>query len=352
MSEITNIPLGGVSNEPNDYGSEDGALSLSLNAVKHHGSIRPVMPGSPVEDIGELPINTDVVAIHEVGDMKHYILLEEIEKPAGARSTSTKITLHYLCLPDKVRIWWSSNNPGKFAGPAEMLIGIGLEDARDYSEISVPYGEQKEYDIPNLTIQCDETGDIGYEFYDRARHLTKELIVPKLVTYSGKDTPPDQAENLDITIKNEFTTPVINITCVNMPEQVMLSCNISKIPEMPVHSVLVWMCGREYELKEGERKIVPAEDITIDATVSPMKKYAYPDVVIEEGLLVAEKLYATSIIEYRDFMGETGVTDYYTVNYTFEGAEDSEGSGSDGGTEDDGNGGTEDDTEDEIADPV
>lgn len=357
MSEITNIPLGGVSNEPNNYGTEDGALSLSLNAVKHHGSIRPVMPGSPVKDIGELPANTDVVAIHEVGDMKHYILLEEIEKPAGARSTSTTITLHYLCLPDKVRIWWSSNNPDKFAGPAEMLIGIGIEGARDYSEISVPYGEQKEYDIPNLTIRYDETGDIGYEFYDRARHLTDELIVPKLVTYSGKDTPPDQAENLDITIKNEFTTPVINITCVNMPEQVMLSCNISKIPEMPVHSVLVWMCGREYELKEGERKIVPAEDITIDATVSPMKKYAYPDVVIEEGLLVAEKLYATSIIEYSDFMGETGVTDYYTVNYTFEGAEDSEGSGgdgsgSDGGTEDDGNGGTEDDTEDEIADPV
>ena len=77
MSEIRNIPLGGVSNEPNDYGSEDGALSLSLNAVKHHGSIRPVMPGSPVEDIGELPANTDVVAIHEVGGMKHYILLEE-----------------------------------------------------------------------------------------------------------------------------------------------------------------------------------------------------------------------------------------------------------------------------------
>lgn len=88
MSEIMNIPLGGVSNEPNDYSSEDGALSLSLNAVKHHGSIRPVMPGSQVEDIGELPANTDVVAIHEVGDMKHYILLEEIvpeEEPAGAR---------------------------------------------------------------------------------------------------------------------------------------------------------------------------------------------------------------------------------------------------------------------------
>ena len=77
MSEIRNIPFGGVSNEPNDYGSEDGALSLSLNAVKHHGSIRPVMPGSQVEDIGELPANTDVVAIHEVGGMKHYILLEE-----------------------------------------------------------------------------------------------------------------------------------------------------------------------------------------------------------------------------------------------------------------------------------
>lgn len=336
MSEITNIPLGGVSNEPNDYGSEDGALSLSLNAVKHHGSIRPVMPGSPVEDIGELPINTDVVAIHEVGDMKHYILLEEIEKPAGAKPTSTKITLHYLCLPDKVRIWWSSNNPGKFAGPAEMLIGIGLEDARDYSEISVPYGEQKEYDIPNLTIKYDETGDIGYEFYDRARHLTEAHIKPKLVTYSGKDTPPDQAEDLDITIQNEFITPVINITCVNMPEQVMLSCTISKIPEMPVHSVLVWMCGHKYSLKEGERTIVPAEDITIDATVSPMKKYAYPDDVIEEGLLVVEKLYATSIIEYSD--------DFYTVNYTFEGGKDSDGSGSDGGTEDD--------TEDETADPV
>ena len=80
MSEIRNIPLGGVSNEPNDYSSEDGALSLSLNAVKHHGSIRPVMPGSQVEDIGELPANTDVVAIHEVGGMKHYILLERAKE--------------------------------------------------------------------------------------------------------------------------------------------------------------------------------------------------------------------------------------------------------------------------------
>ena len=363
MSEITNIPLGGVSNEPNDYGSEDGALSLSLNAVKHHGSIRPVMPGSPVKDIGELPANTDVVAIHEVGDMKHYILLEEIvpeEEPAGARSTSTTITLHYLCLPDKVRIWWSSNNPDKFAGPAEMLIGIGIEGARDYSEISVPYGEQKEYDIPNLTIRYDETGDIGYEFYDRARHLTEDHIVPKLVTYSGKDTPPDPAENLNITKKNEFIKPVIDITCVNMPEQVMLSCNITKIPEMPVHHVQVWMAGHKYNLKEGERIIVPADDITIDATVSPMLKYVYPDQVIEEGLMIAEKLYATSIMEYSDFMGSTGITDYYTVNYIFEGVEDSDGGGDDGGDNGDDNDGTNDgggddgndNTEDEITDPV
>jgi hypothetical protein len=105
MSEIMNIPLGGVSNEPNDYSSEDGALSLSLNAVKHHGSIRPVMPGSPVKDIGELPANTDVVAIHEVGSMKHYILLERPEDVAGSRPEE-RHTVCFYNMPGGVRIWW------------------------------------------------------------------------------------------------------------------------------------------------------------------------------------------------------------------------------------------------------
>ena len=34
MSEIKDIPLGGVSNEPNDYSHEEGGLSVSLNADK------------------------------------------------------------------------------------------------------------------------------------------------------------------------------------------------------------------------------------------------------------------------------------------------------------------------------
>lgn len=91
MSEIVNIPLGGVSNEPNDYNAEEGGLSVSLNAVKHHGSIRPVLPGKDMS-VG-LPAGMDILAIHQVGSNKYYILQgKKTQEEAQSRNTPAYLT--------------------------------------------------------------------------------------------------------------------------------------------------------------------------------------------------------------------------------------------------------------------
>lgn len=138
MSEIVNIPLGGVSNEPNDYAHGEGDLSLSLNAVKHHGSIRPVMPGSPVKDIGTLPANTDVVAIHEVGDMKHYILLERPEDVAGSRPEE-RHTVCFCNMPGGVRIWWEPYPEDfSYSRSTSFQVTLGHGDYA-YTTVLIPY---------------------------------------------------------------------------------------------------------------------------------------------------------------------------------------------------------------------
>lgn len=131
MSEIINIPLGGVSNEPSDYIAEDGALSVSINTIKHNGSLRPLMPGTEVGI--PLPKGADVVAIHEVGNMKHYILVEEINQlGTKAPAVEPRIYIYYTNLEGSVEVWWNSNKPEDFEG-AKAWVGI-----RGYNE-RLPY---------------------------------------------------------------------------------------------------------------------------------------------------------------------------------------------------------------------
>ena len=141
MSEIINIPLGGVSNEPSDYIAEDGALSVSINAIKHNGSVRPLMPGTRA-DI-PLPKGADVVAIHEVGNMKHYILVEDRQQQiTGAPVIEPRIYIYYTNLEGRVKVWWDSNKPEDFEGAYAWLKVKGKNQRIAYGEpIEVPSSE-------------------------------------------------------------------------------------------------------------------------------------------------------------------------------------------------------------------
>lgn len=132
MSEIINIPLGGVSNEPSDYIAEDGALSVSINAIKHNGSLRPLMPGTEV-DI-PLPKGADVVAIHEVGNMKHYILVEE-DTAAEAPTAKPMISIFYVPMDGRIKIWWKSNR-SEYKGAMMDVAISGIEYAVTYGQIT------------------------------------------------------------------------------------------------------------------------------------------------------------------------------------------------------------------------
>lgn len=222
MSEIMNIPLGGVSNEPNDYSSEDGAMSLSLNAVKHHGSIRPVMPGSPVADIGEdglLLERTDVVAIHEVGGMKHYIVVEEAKEEAGSAimPDARYITIYYECKKSKVEIWWNGNIAKK---GMSLYLNVGVGSSKQQWQISYGYKTT----VPSASIivgqETNPDGSVSpimYDYNDPSKHPTKESFEVIRVYDHNERTEVNygKAEFLKVGTK-------VNITIQCLPGQIRM----------------------------------------------------------------------------------------------------------------------------------
>lgn len=180
MSEIINIPLGGVSNEPSDYIAEDGALSVSINAIKHNGSLRPLMPGTEVGI--PLPKGADVVAIHEVGNMKHYILVEE-DTAAEAPTAKPEISIYYTNLKDRVKVWWDSNRPTWFRDTTAWVIVKDKTVVLKYdTPMEIPVSENITSD--NLSIYAildsenefvDITG-ISFETHERPEQGTASSL--------------------------------------------------------------------------------------------------------------------------------------------------------------------------------
>lgn len=317
MSEITNIPLGGVSNEPNDYGSEDGALSLSLNAVKHHGSIRPVMPGSPVKDIGELPANTDVVAIHEVGDMKHYILLEEIvpeEEPAGARPEAgqpIRITVHYLCLKGKVQIWWTSSYGDYFAG-AILHLYIGAGEKWDW--LQVPYDSVYEVEMANIAVSAttNEDGTVGehtlYEFPDNTLEGNEDCLSALMIEQA--DGTVITYDRISATKLVHYAKTEIKVTVHCLPGKLRLGYTSEGLYDLMSVSVLLGQGSKTkyITMQQGEVCLVDnPSGISVgtttsdDGTVSDIM-YNHP-----EHVLSAETIKVTGA-------QESGVGTVYTVS--------------------------------------
>lgn len=64
----------GYSANPSDYDSPDGDLALSLGAIPEDGSLRPLLPPSPVFDAGQ---GRRVVFIHTTAAFSHYIILDD-----------------------------------------------------------------------------------------------------------------------------------------------------------------------------------------------------------------------------------------------------------------------------------
>lgn len=92
--ETKRILFGGLSNEPNDYLHEDGDLSVSVNAVKHNGSMR-VIPNGKYTGIS-LKRSEKLVYIHHLpsGGVR-YIVLRNNEQSGHhqAPSITSAITL-------------------------------------------------------------------------------------------------------------------------------------------------------------------------------------------------------------------------------------------------------------------
>lgn len=320
MSEITNIPLGGVSNEPNDYGSEDGALSLSLNAVKHHGSIRPVMPGSPVKDIGELPANTDVVAIHEVGDMKHYILLEEIEKPAGSRPVpgSEYVTVHYACRPQQVLVWWTTNDPSLEGDTLSVGIGVGEESQLE----DIPWGETVIVEAKYLAVAMttDASGDTiytYYNYYDQSKHFTDDAFSVMGTTKKGVDISGYE-RNAESSVPPK-TELIINCLCMKDKVRMSLQYKWKKIDGMVL--TLDRIDGRNVPVILG-----PAYTPEIDTSKLSVgeDEQGYPiPYNIETGDVLTEDCFSFVGLynegnEYTDFQTNGIInTDYYSLTYNF-----------------------------------
>ena len=208
-----NIPLGGVSNEPNDYSSEDGALSLSLNAVKHHGSIRPVMPGSPVKDIRELEEGMDIVAIHEIGNMKHYIVLYEDTSHGARPGEGDTYYLYYVNLPDKVKVWWDSNGmpPATFGGG--IRAEIGYDKYVSYHMISDTWFQVTEIPAKGLCVGRggDSTYTKGNEVLD-ANYKEQTPVFNGIESGEGKwgvfMMPLTDIKNWSIKVKTKPGSPI------------------------------------------------------------------------------------------------------------------------------------------------
>lgn len=180
MSNIVNILMSGVSNMPNDYACEEGAMSVSINAVQQGGSIRPVMPGTEVTEVGTLSEDTDVVAVHQVGNMKHYILLEESMTEAESRPNEPPfktITLYYQNVAEGVKVWWGVNYEPWIAdnhmkvsiSVAGASTGLTINTSRDEASL-IPAGQitvnGQPYSYATNRVTRDDVQMDGYEELD------------------------------------------------------------------------------------------------------------------------------------------------------------------------------------------
>lgn len=66
------IKYGGFSASPNDHENLEGDLHVAMNLIPEDGTIKPVLPPG---NMFTLPDGTGIVAIHDNGTFKHYILL-------------------------------------------------------------------------------------------------------------------------------------------------------------------------------------------------------------------------------------------------------------------------------------
>lgn len=340
MSEIVNIPLGGVSNEPNDYAHGEGDLSLSLNAVKHHGSIRPVMPGSPAEDIGTLPANTDVVAIHEVGDMKHYILVKRPEDAAGVRPSIIIMTIHYLCMPGQIKVWWTSNYDAGM-DYRELRLGIG---AGEYSVIEqLPYNTPTTINATQLAIREYEDSEgymqvEKYDFFNRNKHFTDQCFTPINFanTYEPVRPPvrPGAGEFLPIgdvvdqvNYHYQNSNPTFTISCVNTPSQIGFRMSYSSMPEQPI-DYLKCRIGQgtsatDIVLYPGQETYISTDfSVGVDDNGNDIM-YSFPNEVVSQEVIFPIELIGNGT-PYTDLINEeTGQVDtaYYTFNFHIESSE-------------------------------
>lgn len=307
MSEIKDIPLGGVSNEPNDYSHEEGGLSVSLNAVKHHGSIRPVLPGSPVNEIGNegaLPKGMDLLAIHEVGEMKHYILQGKVQKqegPAGARPVPGQplnITVHYICLPAKVKIWWTSSYGDYFAGwTLQVIVGAGSM----WDWVQIPYNTTVEVDAALIAVSAtygtdgELTSHTMYDYYDPTLHVSKDCMgVYAIIKDDGSASlAPD---DLSVEYAKELPVTNINISVICHTNEILLG--YSSTGYIDIGKVRVRLGEGQStmttDIESGKTVALNPETLSVGRRFGEDVMYSYPDAVLTEETVYLLSVYSAS----------------------------------------------------------
>ena len=68
---IQEIQFSGVTAQPSDYQSPDGALTTAINLIPEDGQLNPVLPP---KKIAQLPTDYTIVFIHKTANYCHYIV--------------------------------------------------------------------------------------------------------------------------------------------------------------------------------------------------------------------------------------------------------------------------------------
>lgn len=171
MSEIANIPFGGINNEPNDYQHQEGSLSLAVNAVVHNGSMRPVTDGTQVYRTTGTAMQFyygTFLCVHDGryiwnssgGNVLCYYTLDADDTFGVGEAPSTILsvtpmgnTLIVLCESEKCYFLWKGDDEG--------YVSLGTDIPEIYTECSL-YCQPKAR-VSSSRLNVVEGTEVAYE---------------------------------------------------------------------------------------------------------------------------------------------------------------------------------------------
>lgn len=222
-----NIQYRGLSTEPSDNSSEDGAAAFMFNLIPEDGAIKPILPPGDLDQFGE---SIRVVYLHRSSKFEYYILLDTKDKKLYASADGderdflqlyelgntelyqvTAIGNTLVALTSKGKLYWLYKNPT--AG----YIFLG----NDFPELTLSFGLEGEM------IRKKEAFEVHFD--DTGVHLMEKngVVVSeeKALGQNGHITP--FFVNVDKTNFSEFYTfdKFSDASAQRISEQVLAQVN-------------------------------------------------------------------------------------------------------------------------------